>query len=577
MTDSTALVDRARAWVRADPDPATRAELEALIDAGADAEIADRVSRRLEFGTAGLRGVVGAGPARMNRAVVIQTTRAVCDYLLARVPGAPSIPVVVGFDARLDSRRFAEDVVGVLLAARIPVRYFPEPVPTPLVAYAARQLAASAAIVVTASHNPPEYNGYKLYGPDAAQIAPPVDAEIAALIERVGPAAAVPRIERALSVRRTPDSPVGAEPIGALMFDRYLAELAALRGRGSNLAGMSIAYTPLHGVGGAFAERALRAAGCTELNVVAEQSEPDGRFPTVPFPNPEERGALDLVLALAAETRADLVLANDPDADRLAVAVPAARGYRVLTGNEVGLLLADYLLSRAPATPRPLVIRSIVSSPMLDAIATAHGASCEATLTGFKWVYAAALALERAAGVRFVFGYEEALGYGVGWLVRDKDGISAAVLFADLAADCRSRGLSVLEHWDALLRRHGHWVSVQHSIVLTGADGAAVMGHALDRLAAAPPAALMGRAVTRCIDYRVGEQRRPRWLGAALLFELQLGADARVLVRPSGTEPKLKLYVDLRASASTDVAAARERALAEAASLAEALRQTIGI
>jgi phosphomannomutase len=566
--DREELLQRVRAWSDADPDPTTRGELSGLLQSENLTELAERFAAELEFGTAGLRGLVGGGPNRMNRAVVIRTTRGLCDYLLAREPDARSLPVVLGFDARVDSRRFAADAAGVLSAAGLPVRFFAEPAPTPLVAYAARQLAASAAIVVTASHNPPEYNGYKVYASNAVQIVPPVDTEIASRIAAVGPSNAVRSAGDALD-----RPPPGCEPIPESMVERYLADIAALRPAGPKDQDFAIVYTPLHGVGGRFVERALAAAGYASVHSVPEQAQPDGRFPTVRFPNPEEPGALDLALELAKKHDAELVLANDPDADRLAVCVPTVTGrILALSGNQIGLLLADYLLENAPPTPRPLVIQSIVSSPMLADIAAAYGAHSEQTLTGFKWIWTAALELEARGGMRFVFGFEEALGYSAGHLVRDKDGISTAVLFADLVAHCRASGKSVLDRLHALYQRHGLWVSLQKSIVAEGREGLSRIQRAMERVSAAPPGELGARRVVSSLDYARGAEQRPRWLAATSLVALELEGGGRVLIRPSGTEPKLKIYVDLRVELALGASArtGEESANAEARAIAEA-------
>jgi phosphomannomutase len=570
MPIDDALRRAAEDWIAADPDPSTRAELAALVEEGDGAVLADRLAGTLAFGTAGIRGAVEAGSNRMNRAVVIRTTRGLADYLADTRPGAG--PVVVGFDGRLSSRAFAEDTVGVLAAAGVPVRYFPEVAPTPLVAYAARVLGASAAVVVTASHNPPQDNGYKVYDANAAQIVPPVDAEIAAAIDRVGPAVDVPRVEGALA-----GASELARPVEPSLTARYVEEVLALRPSIAADRRLRIVYTPLHGVGRVLAERVLRPAGFADLHVVAEQAEPDGRFPTVAFPNPEEPGALDLALALGSRVGADLILANDPDADRLAVCLPRDGGWVPLTGNQVGQLLADFLLEHAGPGPTPLVVNSIVSSPMLASIAQAHGARWEATLTGFKWIANAALDLADAEGTRFVFGYEEALGYTVGEVVRDKDGISAALLFAEMAAHCRAMGETVFDRLARLYRRHGLWVSVQRSVVRPGPQGAAEIGAAMELLGRSRPEGLGGVEVTAVTDFRVGAEGRPRWLGAAPLVALELGPAGRALVRPSGTEPKLKIYVDRRVDLAeeNDVrrfeAAAGEEAGAVAADLARFL------
>jgi phosphomannomutase len=571
MTDLNA---QTRRWIDADPDPETQAELRAILERADRAELAERMHAPLEFGTAGLRGLVGAGLARMNRAVVIRATRGFADWLLANEPDAKRLPVVLGYDARLSSRQFAEDTAGVLTAAGIGVRYFEEPVPTPLVAYAARQLAAVGAVVVTASHNPPEYNGYKVYASNAAQIISPVDREIADWIERVGPANRVERAEGALA-----GGHALAEPVPAALFDRYLAELDAARPAGAADRDFGIVFTPMHGVAGKFVERALAHAGYARVHPVAEQSAPDGRFPTVRFPNPEEPGALDLALALAEKENAELVLANDPDGDRLAVCVPSvARRWVQLTGNQVGVLLADYMLSGALRVPTPVVISSIVSSPMLGSIAKEHGAHFEQTLTGFNWIANAALELEQSAGVRFCFGYEEALGYSVGRIVRDKDGVSAAVLFADLVARARAGRRNVLDELHRLYRRHGLWVSIQKSITRTGTEGLSQIERAMQTLGSEQPSELARRAVTGWTDFRSGAEQRPRWLGTANMLGLDLAGGGRVLVRPSGTEPKLKIYVDLcvNVGAEESVQGREEAARSEARAIADALSARLG-
>ncbi|MBM3695239.1 MAG: phospho-sugar mutase [Actinobacteria bacterium] len=563
---------RTEAWIAADPDPTTRAELQCLLDAGEEAVLADRMAGALEFGTAGIRGVVEAGSNRMNRAVVIRTTRGLADYLLSTRPGAG--PVVVGFDGRLSSRAFAADTVEVLAAAGLPVRYFPEVAPTPLVAYAARVLGAAAAVVVTASHNPPQDNGYKVYDANAAQIIPPVDAAIASAIARVGPAATVPRVEGALE-----GASDLARPIEPAIASRYAEEVLALRPAVPADRSLRLVYTPMHGVGRLPAERVLRSAGFADLHVVAEQAEPDGRFPTVAFPNPEEPGALDLARALAGRVGADLILANDPDADRLAACLPRAGEWPALTGNQIGLLLADFLLEHSGPGPTPLVVNSIVSSPMLAAIAAHYGARFEATLTGFKWIANAALDLEAAEGVRFVFGYEEALGYTAGPVVRDKDGISAALLFAELAAHCRAQGETVWDRLHRLYRRHGLWMSTQRSLVRPGPGGIAEISSAMEMLRHRRPRRLGDAAVTGWLDFREGAEQRPRWLGATPLVALELGETGRALVRPSGTEPKLKIYVDRRAvpAGGEGLARVEAAALAGAETVAADLAAFLGL
>ena len=564
------LRDRTEAWIAADPEKKTRKDLQALLDAGDVAELSERMDGSLMFGTAGLRGRVEGGSNRMNRAVVIRTTRGLAEYLIERSPDSDK-PVVIGRDARLSSERFQKDAVGVLTAAGILVRYFTDVVPTPVVAYAALQLGARAAIVITASHNPPYDNGYKVYDTNGAQIVPPTDVDVAARIATVAGATDVPRLSKKYRGEL-------AHPVPDNTFERYLEDMAKVRADGAEGADLRIVYTPLHGVGGLFVKEALRVSGYPDFHPVPAQYQPDGHFPTVAFPNPEEPGALDLASDLAKEANADLIIANDPDTDRLAISLERKNGWRALTGNQIGVLLADYVLANTDVE-KPLVLNSIVSSPMLERVAAAHGAGFVTTLTGFKWIWNAALDLEEAGEGTFVFGYEEALGYSVGPAVRDKDGISAAVVFADLAAACRARGESVLDYMARLYERDGLWVSTQKSIVRPGSEGAAQIAAAMERIAAKPPTEAAGVAIVASTDYRLGAEARPRYMGATPLMELGLGERGRALVRPSGTEPKLKIYVDLVAERDTSQAAEEQEAalVAEADTVAASIADQLGL
>jgi phosphomannomutase len=528
------LVTRARSWIEGDPDPATRAELQSLIDKSDVSELESRMDTVLSFGTAGLRGEVGAGPGRMNRAVVIRTT-----YGLAHYVGSTDKPVIVGFDARPMSRQFAEDAAGVLAGAGLQVLYFPDVTPTPLVAFTAKHLGAAAAIVVTASHNPRADNGYKVYGADATQIASPVDEIIQRAIGEAAPANEIPRLSDVFFGTTSL-----VQPVPETILDSYWSEVSAMRSRttGSDL---KMVYTPIHGCGRDTLFEVMSRAGHNELLAVAEQAEPDGTFPTVSFPNPEEPGALDLALDLARRVDADGLIANDPDADRLAAVVPDRGGWRPLSGNEVGVLLADYLLSHDPDPGTAIVASSIVSSPMLGPLAASYGATRAVTLTGFKWIVKAGRTLEAEGKGRFIFGYEEALGYTVGSVVRDKDGISAALIFMDLMADLDDDGRSIVDRLHALWQEHGLWVSAQTSIVRPGLEGVRSLRDAVERLADDPPDSVGGHQVTAITDYRKDADQRPPWLGAQALVELTLGETGRILIRPSGTEPKLKVYVDL--------------------------------
>jgi phosphomannomutase len=546
MAGGADLVAAARAWRDEDPDPATRAEVDGLLGddgRGPDVDaLAERFGARLQFGTAGLRGEMGAGPNRMNRAVVIRATAGLAAHLAAT--GHAAEPVIVGFDARHLSDRFARDAAAVLAAAGFPVHLADRPLPTPVVAFGVTHLGCCAGVQVTASHNPPRDNGYKVYLGDGAQIVPPSDAEISAQIDAVGPLASVPRAA---------DDDPRITPAGDALVDAYvagaLAQVVAPEARE-----LAIVYTPLHGVGRDVLVDVLTGAGFGPPAVVAEQGTPDPDFPTVAFPNPEEPGALDLALAVARGSGADLVIANDPDADRLAVALPVdgpSGGWSPLTGDETGVVLADWLLAHGEGADR-LVATTVVSSSMLGRLAAARGVAYAETLTGFKWL--ARAALDRP-DLRFVYGYEEALGSCVGTLVRDKDGITAALAFAELAAHERSAARSVRDRLDDLARELGVHATRQRSVRVEGPDGLARMVAAVDALAASPPAVVAGVAVDEVEDLRLGE-RLPPTEGIVLR-----GVGVRLIVRPSGTEPKLKCYAEavVPVGGGVDLAAARAR------------------
>ncbi len=571
MTIDDALRRAAERWMSDDPDPDTRAEVDALLHSlQGGADLADRFAQRLEFGTAGLRGVIGAGPNRMNLKVVRETTAGLCAYLMATTENARERGIAIGRDGRRMSPEFADEVAEVALGAGFRVLMFDRPTPTPMLGFVVKAEACAAGVMITASHNPPEYNGYKVYWGNGAQIIPPHDQGIAHEIEQVPAALKIPR--------KTPAQSDGRFRIlGDREIDRYHAAIAKLVVHPKGPRDLVIAYTALHGVGDVPTRRALAEAGFTQVRSAQAQAKPDGAFPTVRFPNPEEKGAMDLVLSLARETKADLVIANDPDADRLAIAVPRGDGgYQQLTGNDVGCLLAHYLLTEGDASGDRAVLSSIVSSPMLGAIARAHGAYWEETLTGFKWIANRAMDLE-AAGKRFVMGYEEALGYTIGDVVRDKDGVSGALVFADLAAWCRSRGTTVLGEMDAMARRYGLYLSRQVSVTMKGQDGAARIAKIMSAVRAAPPSALAGTKVDAILDLEArvrirGGQREALVLPSSNALALELEGGHRVMLRPSGTEPKIKYYFDvvLRVMEGESVEAARARGEKELSALVEA-------
>lgn len=548
------LRKRALAWIETDPDPRTAQELRALLDTDHEQELAERMAGPLRFGTAGLRGIVGAGESRMNTAVILRTTAGLGNYLLSTGPNAASQGVVIGYDGRHGSREFAHAASYVLAGVGIKAHLFRDMTPTPLVAYAIGVLGAAAGVMVTASHNPKEYNGYKVYWSNGALIIPPHDHGIASAIETIGPAKEIPRLEETTARQR-----------GLLMdvpdwlLDQYGDDVAALSLDDRGRAALTIVYTAMHGVGDTFAQNALKRYGFREVWSVPEQQKPDGDFPTVAFPNPEEAGALNLALALAKEKGAQLVLANDPDADRLAVAVPKSDGgYRQLSGNEVGVLLGEYIL-RAGLNDdaQRIVVTTIVSSPMLGEIAGKLGVQYAEVLTGFKWIVTTAKALENEKGARFTFGYEEALGYTIGQVTPDKDGISAAAIFAELTAVAATEGRTIDDELERLSRSYGLHVSAQRSITKRGTQGAAEIAETMDRLRLSPPVNIGETPVTAVRDYLKAEQRTASGgssesLPTANVISFQLEGDGRVVARPSGTEPKIKFYFDLRETVGDD-------------------------
>ncbi|MFF4317348.1 phospho-sugar mutase [Streptomyces sp. NPDC001568] len=511
------LITRARAWLDEDPDPQTAAELAAIIEAGDTAELADRFAGTLQFGTAGLRGEIGAGPMRMNRSVVIRAAAGLAAYLKAQ--GHAGGLVVVGYDARYKSADFARDTAAVMTGAGLRAAVLPRPLPTPVLAFAIRHLGAVAGVEVTASHNPPRDNGYKVYLGDGSQIVSPADAEIAAEIDRIDTLASVPR----------PES--GWQDLGDDVLEAYLARTDAVLTPGSPR-GVRTVYTAMHGVGKDVVMAAFARHGFPEPVLVAEQAEPDPAFPTVAFPNPEEPGAMDLSFAKAAEVRPDIVIANDPDADRCAVAVPdasAASGWRMLRGDEVGALLAAHLVSKGVSG---VFAESIVSSSLLGRIAQAAGVGYEETLTGFKWI-------SRVEGLRY--GYEEALGYCVDPEgVRDKDGVTAALLVAELASELKEQGRGLTDLLDDLALAHGLHATDQLSVRVSDLS---VIADAMAALRAEPPVSLAGLRVVSAEDLAVGSAALPPTDG--LRYHLDGDHKARVIVRPSGTEPKLKCYLEV--------------------------------
>ncbi len=518
-------------WIAHDPDPVTAAEL-ARCDR---AELAARFARPLKFGTAGLRGPVCGGPDAMNLAVVLRATWALAKVLTDR--GLSRSTVIVGRDARHGSATFAVAAAEVLAAEGFSVVLLPHPVPTPVLAFAVRYAEAAAGIQITASHNPATDNGYKVYLDGGIQIISPTDRDIETAMTAAPFADEIARAQ--------------VEPAHTGLVERYIERAARVR-RSSGP--VRVALTPLHGVGGEVAVETLRRAGFGDVHTVAGQFRPDPDFPTVRFPNPEEPGATDALLALADAADADIAIALDPDADRCAVGIPTSAGWRMLSGDETGWLLGDYILSRTEPSElaTSVVASSVVSSRMLSAIAAYWGAHHVETLTGFKWLARADAGLP---GSTLIYAYEEAIGHCVDpAAVRDKDGISAAVLACDLVAALKLTRRSVLDALDDLAHRFGVHVGAAVSRTVTDADQATAL---MRRLRTSPPGRLAGFASTTTdLMEREGMDRTD-----ALIFT---GGDAdtsaRVVVRPSGTEPKVKCYIEVRSASAADMGGVRQRA-----------------
>ncbi|MEV0635413.1 phospho-sugar mutase [Streptomyces sp. NPDC050619] len=546
------LIARAKAWLAEDPDPDTRDELAKLIDADDVTELTARFSGTLQFGTAGLRGELGAGPLRMNRSVVIRAAAGLAAYLKkhSSTPSTPGL-VVIGYDARHKSADFAQDTAAVMTGAGLTAALLPRPLPTPVLAYAIRHLGAVAGVEVTASHNPPRDNGYKVYLGDGSQIVPPADAEIAAEIKAVSTLATVPR------------PTTGWQTLDDAVLDAYLARTDAVLAPDSPRTARTV-YTAMHGVGKDTLLAAFSRAGFPEPVLVPEQADPDPDFPTVAFPNPEEPGAMDLAFAKARETNPDLIIANDPDADRLAVAVKdatdGATDWRMLRGDEVGALLATHLVHRGA---QGTFAESIVSSSLLRSIAEKAGLPHEETLTGFKWI-------ARVEGLRY--GYEEALGYCVDPEgVRDKDGITAALLITELASTLKNQNRTLLDLLDDIAVEHGLHATDQLSVRV---EDLSLITTAMRRLREHPPTHLAALPITRTEDLTQGTDKLPPTDGLRYTLD-----GARVIVRPSGTEPKLKCYLEVVVpiATHTDLPEAHAKATALLTAIKRDLSTAAGI
>lgn len=541
MTQLETLIQQARSWIDQDPDVETVAELEKLISESDEAGLLDRFGQRIGFGTAGLRGLLGAGPNRMNRVLVAQAAAGISKYLKENFDD-PS--VVIGYDARKNSDVFAKDSAQIFAGFGIRAFLFPELAATPLVAYAVRNLGASAGVMVTASHNPPGDNGYKVYDFSGSQIISPMDAEIANHIDEFARSGSVAALTRSESFVEVPTS----------VRAGYLQSVSGLLNKHSERKNIKIVYSAMHGVGARFIQEIFKLSGLAEPAQVLSQQQPDGKFPTVSFPNPEEPGAMDASLATAKEQQADLVLVNDPDADRLAVAFRQADGrYQQLTGDQLGLILGEEMASRASREGRTGSLAcSIVSSSAISKVAEHYGFGFEQTLTGFKWV---------SRVPNLIFGYEEALGYCVDWgQVRDKDGLSAALIVADIASALAKQGYTLGDQLEKLMQRYGYFATGQISIRVTDLT---VISDLMKKLRTNPPAQIAGVAAV-FEDLNQGSGLLPAT--DALKFKLQDGRT--VIVRPSGTEAKLKCYLQ----AVSDDEAQSNKLLAE---LEAAMRQVL--
>jgi phosphomannomutase len=539
-----ALRDRVQLWIEGDPDVEDRETLQSMLESGDEDELHRRFDTPLTFGTAGLRGPVMAGPAGMNRYTVRRATQGVAAWL-EEIGEDPARGVVVGRDARHGSELFNHEVVAVLVGAGVKVYEMPRPLPTPLLAYCVKELGAAAGVMVTASHNPPQDNGYKLYSSDGSQIIPPHDE----IVERFAREATTPDLGERTSTLHRWISPDLLAQYGAHITQRFSVEKSDL----------AITYTALHGVGGATMMGLFAQAGYANVTPVASQFEPDGDFPTLPFPNPEEPGALDLAMARADEVGSALVIANDPDADRLGAAVRDGAGWHVLRGDQIGWLLASAMLP-AMTGPGDVVATTIVSSTLLHEMAREAGVRFAMTLTGFKW-------LARAAGNGVLrLGYEEALGFAVDPAVADKDGLSAALALAKVADELRRHGQTLMDRLDEIETRFGVHAIFQLSLRAEGPTGLSSIVSAVQSLRDEPPTTLGGLAVSAHFDLALGYDGLAPTDGVLL----QLGSSGRVVVRPSGTEPKLKAYIEITSPPSSATSLAEQRT--NAATLVEGVR-----
>lgn len=533
-------------------DPDLISELSGLQD---EKEIFERFYRDLEFGTGGLRGVIGAGTNRMNIYVIRRATQGLCNYLKGtNLPQS----IAIGYDSRIKSNLFAMEAARVIAANGLTAYIYPRLEPTPTLSWAVRYLGCGAGVCVTASHNPAKYNGYKVYGADGCQItldvADRVWTEISAL-------------DMFLDVKLvTEEEGRAAGKIVTIGEDCLEAFLDAVQQRSLSDGGkldLKVVYTPLNGAGLECVRKILTRIGITDVTVVPQQEQPDGHFPTCPYPNPEIREAMELGLALCREVKPDLLLGTDPDCDRMGVAVPDGEDYRLITGNEMGVLLLDYICrrrqERGTMPKKPVAVTTIVSTDMADAVAAHYGVELRRVLTGFKFIGEQIAILEAAGEIdRYIFGFEESYGYLSGGHVRDKDAVNASMLCCEMTAWYRAKGMTLAQAMDALYETYGFYRNDLASFTFEGAEGMRKMAAIMQTLRVNPPKALDSKPVTKVVDYQTGVNGLP----GSNVLEFQTDS-AKVLVRPSGTEPKVKVYLSARAANMDDAARMNQRILSE--------------
>lgn len=538
-------------WLnKATDDPDIQQELRALDPCADKAEIDDRFYRNLAFGTGGLRGVIGAGTNRMNVHVIRRATQGLSNYLKSTdLPQS----VAIGYDSRIKSELFAREAAKVLAANGITAWLYPRLEPTPALSWAVRHLGCGAGICVTASHNPAKYNGYKVYGADGCQITLEVAAAVLAEIEKV---------DMFEDVRLCEDSPL-IRAIGEDCLEAFLDAVQAQSVAKTGKPDLKVVYTPLNGAGLECVTKILKRIGVEDVTVVPSQKKPDGHFPTCPYPNPEIREAMEEGLKLCRELKPDLLLGTDPDCDRMGIAVPEGDDYRLISGNEMGVLLLDYIcrqrLTNGTMPPQPVAVTTIVSTDMADAVAAEYGIELRRVLTGFKFIGEQIGMLEaQGQAKRYIFGFEESYGYLSGTHVRDKDAVNASMLCCEMAAWYRSQGMTLAQAMDALYAKHGCYNNDLASFTFEGADGMAKMEAIMDSFRRNGPAFLLGEPVTGFVDYNTDGTGLPK--SNVLQFQ---SAEAKVLIRPSGTEPKLKLYLSARAETMEQAAAKNRQILAQ--------------